>query len=80
MSNLDREDKTNCLRILFGDWNDAVDGLGKTNDNDKKFGTGVSVMASLHLYRNLGEMIEIFGKDRFENLHQKKNPLKKKTT
>ena len=58
-SNLDYEDKTFCLRILIGDWNDSIDGLGKTDDEGKEFGTGVSVMASLHLYRNLYEMIEI---------------------
>lgn len=57
--NLDVEDETNCLRILFGDWNDALDGLGRTNDPGKVYGTGVSVMASLHFYQNLQEMIEI---------------------
>lgn len=57
--NLDREDGTNCLRILFGDWNDALDGLGRTNDPGRVYGTGVSVMASLHLYQNLHEMVEI---------------------
>lgn len=62
VSNLDREDGTNCLRILHGDWNDAIDGLGKTNDEGKKHGTGVSVMASLQLYRNLAEMAEILKK------------------
>ncbi len=50
---------TDCLRILFGDWNDAIDGLGKTKDTDKKFGSGVSVMATLQFYRNCEEMIEI---------------------
>lgn len=60
LSNLD--EKTNCLHILYGDWNDAVDGLGKTDDPNKDFGTGVSVMATLQLYRNLAEMIEILGK------------------
>ena len=57
--NLDKEDGTNCLRILFGDWNDALDGLGRTNDPGKAFGTGVSVIASLHFYQNLNEMMEI---------------------
>lgn len=60
LSNLD--EKTNCLHILYGDWNDAVDGLGKTDDPNKDFGTGVSVMATLQLYKNLAEMIEIFGR------------------
>ena len=62
VSNLDREDGTNCLRILHGDWNDAIDGLGKTTDEGKRHGTGVSVMASLQLYRNLAEMAEILKK------------------
>ncbi len=58
-SNLDVEDGTGCLRILFGDWNDAIDGLGHTKDEGKKYGTGVSVMATLHFYQNLFEMSEI---------------------
>lgn len=62
VSNLDREDGTNCLRILYGDWNDAIDGLGKTKDEGKDYGTGVSVMASLQLYRNLAETAEILKK------------------
>lgn len=50
---------TNCLRALYGDWNDALDGLGVSSDPDKEYGSGVSVMATLHLYRNLLEMTEI---------------------
>lgn len=57
ISNIDSD--TNCLRILRGDWNDAITGLGRTDDKDKEFGNGVSVMASLQLYRNLKEMTEI---------------------
>ena len=57
LSNLDEQ--TNCLHILYGDWNDAVDGLGKTTDEDKDFGTGVSVMATMQLYQNLNELCEI---------------------
>lgn len=60
ISNIDSE--TNCLKILYGDWNDAFNGLGKTNDKDKEFGNGVSVMASTQLYRNFEEMIEILTK------------------
>ena len=60
ISNIDTD--TNCLKILYGDWNDAIDGLGKTEDNSKKFGTGVTVMATLQLYRNLQEMTEILSK------------------
>lgn len=54
ISNLDEE--TDCLHALYGDWNDALDGLGKTEDRNKEYGTGVSVMATLQLYRNLGEL------------------------
>ena len=63
VSKLDTECKTNCLRALYGDWNDALDGLGMTRferDGEKpEFGSGVSVMATLQLYRNLDEMIKI---------------------
>lgn len=58
--NIDEE--TGCLRALYGDWNDAIDGLGRTKDEGKEFGTGVSVMASLQLYRNMFEMTEILKK------------------
>ena len=57
LSNID--ENTGCLKALYGDWNDAVDGLGQTDDKSKDFGNGVSVMASCHLYRNLIEMHEI---------------------
>lgn len=58
---------TDCLRALYGDWNDALDGLGVSRDPDKEYGDGVSVMATLHLYRNLEEMLQIIAKygDRF---------------
>ena len=56
-SNLDKD--TGCLHILYGDWNDAVDGLGASPDPKKSFGSGVSVMASLGLLRNFREMTEI---------------------
>ena len=76
ISNIDEE--TSCLRALYGDWNDALDGLGKTKDKDKEYGNGVSVMASLQLYRNLQEMSEILyklGKDeeaiRYESIRAK---------
>ncbi len=52
------DSRTNCLRILYGDWNDAVCGMGAT-DRDEEFGTGVSVMATLQLYKLLLEMAEI---------------------
>ncbi len=60
ISNIDKD--TNCLRILRGDWNDAITGLGVTKDKDKEFGSGVSVMASLQFYRNLLEMTEILSR------------------
>ncbi|MBQ9963633.1 MAG: hypothetical protein IJP14_00745, partial [Clostridia bacterium] len=57
ISNIDPD--TGCLRILFGDWNDSVDKLGKTSKAGQKYGNGVSVMASLQLYRNCKEVCEI---------------------
>lgn len=53
---------TKCLKILYGDWNDALDGLGTTKDKNQEFGNGVSVMATLQLYKNLVEMAEILNK------------------
>lgn len=58
-SNID--DRTNCLKILYGDWNDAVNGLGESLDGSSEFGTGCSVMATLQLYKLLKEMCEILG-------------------
>lgn len=57
--NLDREDNTYCLRALHGDWNDAIDGLGASDNPEQPYGNGVSVMATLHFYQNLTEMINI---------------------
>ena len=51
--------KTQLLMALYGDWNDALDGLGFTKDKDKKFGTGTTVMGSLQLYQNCKDMIEL---------------------
>lgn len=75
VANLDED--TNCLHALYGDWNDALDGLGKTQDKDREYGTGVSVMATLQFYQNLGEMSEILrklGKDadaeRYDTIRQ----------
>lgn len=61
LSNIDTE-YTDCLKVLFGDWNDAVDGLGKTDDKDRQFGTGVTVMATLQFRQNLDEMVQILEK------------------
>ncbi len=52
---------TGCLKILFGDWNDAVCGMGASLDPSKEFGNGVSVMATLQMYKLLKEMTEILG-------------------
>lgn len=57
VSKIDPE--TFCLRALWGDWNDALDGLGHTKDEGKEFGSGVSVMATEQLYSALNKMIEI---------------------
>jgi len=57
ISNIDEE--TYCVRALWGDWNDALDALGKTKDKDKEFGNGVSVMATEQLYLALNQMCEI---------------------
>ena len=59
-SNLDA--KTGCLHALYGDWNDALDGLGRTDKEGTDFGTGVSVMATEQFFRNLTQMIAILEK------------------
>lgn len=62
ISNLDEE--TDCLHALYGDWNDALDGLGKTDEAGKDFGTGVSVMATMQLYKNCNELAEILSHEK----------------
>ena len=57
VSKIDPE--TGCLRALWGDWNDALDGLGHTKDEGCEFGSGVSVMATEQLYSALNKMTEI---------------------
>ncbi len=52
-------DQTGCVRALYGDWNDALDGLGISQDPNKAYGSGVSVMATLQVYRNCNEMAEL---------------------
>ncbi|MFH0880200.1 MAG: hypothetical protein V2A34_10850, partial [Lentisphaerota bacterium] len=51
--------KTHCVLALYGDWNDALDGLGISQDPSKPFGAGVSVMATLQVYQNISDMVEI---------------------
>lgn len=50
---------TKCLRAMYGDWNDALDGLGVSSDPTQLYGNGVSVMASFQFYMNLNEMIDL---------------------
>jgi len=50
---------TECVYALHGDWNDALDGLGVSKNKDKEYGSGVSVMATLQVYQNCFEMIEL---------------------
>lgn len=57
LSNVD--EKTHCVRALYGDWNDALDGLGVRKDGRPGYGSGVSVMASLQVYKNLTDMLEL---------------------
>ena len=54
-----RDTRTRLVYALYGDWNDALDGLGTTAMPGQDFGTGVSIMASLQLYRNCEEMAEL---------------------
>lgn len=72
ISNVD--DKTNCLHILFGDWNDAVDGLGRSKDPNKEFGNGCGMMVTFQLYLLLNQMIEII-----ENTTKDETLIKKYT-
>lgn len=51
--------ETKCVRAMFGDWNDALDGLGVPQDPEEEFGSGVSVMVSLQVYQNTVEMVEL---------------------
>lgn len=50
---------TGCIRALYGDWNDALDGLGVSWDGSEEFGSGVSVMVTLQVYQNLQDMVEL---------------------
>lgn len=59
IDNIDTD--TGCLKTLYGDWNDAIDGLGKS-EIGVGFGNGVSIMATFQLYSALNKSIEIFRK------------------
>lgn len=50
--------KTECLQTLYGDWNDAIDGLGRSSEG-KEFSDGVSVMASFQLYGDIRKAMSI---------------------
>ena len=56
------DDETDCLHALYGDWNDALNGMGNTTDEGKEYGTGVSVMATLQFYQNLTELASVLRK------------------
>ncbi len=67
--NRDHED-TKCVLALYGDWNDALDGLGVTKKPGQEYGTGVSVMATLQVYQNAHEMIDLLetlDKDKYQD-------------
>ncbi|MGL5675012.1 MAG: GH36-type glycosyl hydrolase domain-containing protein [Cellulosilyticaceae bacterium] len=69
LTNRDHE-FTKCVCALYGDWNDALDGLGVSKDKSKEYGTGVSVMATLQVYQNCKEMIELLtllGKEKYQD-------------
>ena len=57
-----RDSVTGCIRILQGDWNDPLGNLGKSDNPLEDYGTGVSVMASLQVYMNLKETVEILSR------------------
>lgn len=54
-----RDPETGLVRALYGDWNDALDGLGVRQDGQQGFGSGVSVMVSLQFFQNCQEMAEM---------------------
>lgn len=60
ISNIDEE--THCIHILRGDWNDAVNDIGKSSSPDKRYGNGVSVMATMQLYLGIELVCEILKK------------------
>ena len=70
---------TQLLKALYGDWNDALDGLGFTDDPKKKFGTGTTVMGSLQLYQNCTDMIELLEFLELHETHEDKMKLYQET-
>ena len=57
VSNIDSN--TGCQKTLYGDWNDAIDGLGMSQDPNVPFGNGVSIMATFQLYSTFKKINEI---------------------
>ena len=66
---------TQLLMALYGDWNDALDGLGFTDQPGKKFGTGTTVMGSLQLYQNCKDMLELLEFLGLQETHKDKMAL-----
>lgn len=54
-----RDKRTGCIRILNGDWNDALHFKDNDIGVEDDYGNAVSVMASLQVYSNLEDVIEI---------------------
>ena len=68
-SNVDPD--THCLHSLYGDWNDALDALGRTKKEGAEFGNGVSVMATLQLYDDLDKVVQILtAVDKYEDFKE----------
>lgn len=61
MSYLDRnrDPESGLVLSLYGDWNDALDGLGVSEDPELPFGSGVSIMTTLQLAQNCSEIVEM---------------------
>lgn len=56
VNNIDKD--TDCLKTLYGDWNDAINGLGNS-ETGIGFGNGVSIMATFQLYSSVNKMMDI---------------------
>ena len=74
-SNID--ETTGCLHALWGDWNDALEGLGHTRREGLTFGDGCTVMASLQFYDNLRQMAEILDGERYADRLEKYAKVRK---
>ena len=75
------DEDTKCLKVLAGDWNDAMNGIGSPTKKGDYFGTGVTVMGSLQLYEALAQMMRISirtkNKDRAEKYEKIRDELHK---